>query len=117
MQYKLIGNNDTTNITKTILNNRGIENWEEYINIFQAPRDTYNNLTNLQEAVELFDMHFQAQDPIGILMDNDVDGVTSATLMYKYIKSLDCNYDVEVYVHQKNNLMMLVSDLKRLLET
>lgn len=35
-------------------------------------------------------------------MDNDVDGVTSATLMYKYIKSLDENYDVQVYVHEKN---------------
>lgn len=102
MRYKLIGSNNTDNVIKTILNNRGIENWEAYINLCCASRDSYINLTNIHKAIELFDKHFQNKDPIGILMDNDVDGVTSATIMYQYIKSLDEDYDVQVYVHEKN---------------
>lgn len=102
MQYKLIGTNNTNNIIKTILNNRGIEDWEAYINLCCASRDSYADLTNIDKAIELFDKHFQNKDPIGILMDNDVDGVTSATIIYQYIKSLDEDYDVQVYVHEKN---------------
>lgn len=102
MKYNLIGNNDTNNIIKTVLSNRGITKWEEYINLQQASRDTYNDLNNMTEAIELFDKHFQAQHPIAILVDNDVDGVTSATVMYKFIKALDDFYDVRMYVHKRN---------------
>lgn len=102
MQYKLIGTNNTDNIIETILNNRGIDRWEDYINLSMSDRCSYTKLTNLDAACELFDEHFQNKDSIGILMDNDVDGVASATLMYKYIKSLDEDYDVQVYVHEKN---------------
>ena len=108
MRYKLIGTNNTHNIIKTILYNRGIDEWEEYINLHSASRDSYTKLTNINQAVELFDKHFQAKNPIGILMDNDVDGVTSTTLMYKYIKSLDEDYDVQIYVHEKNKSHGLV---------
>lgn len=102
MKYKLIGNGDTSNIIKTILKNRNIDNWKEYINLSKSQSSAYSRLLNIKEAVELFDKHFQNNSPIGILSDCDVDGQCSAALMYKYIKSLDENYDVRVYVHKKN---------------
>lgn len=102
MKYKLIGSNDTNNIIKTVLNNRGIEDWKGYINLSKAPRDTYENLDNIAKAVFAFDMHYVQKHPIAILVDNDVDGVCSSTLMYKFIKALDPDYDVRMYVHQKN---------------
>lgn len=102
MQYKLIGINDTDNIIKTVLINRGIEDWKGYLNLNKAPRDTYHNLDNINKAVELFDQHFSNKHPIAILVDNDVDGAGSSTLMFKYIKVLDPDYDVRMYVHHKN---------------
>lgn len=102
MKYKLIGNNDISNIIKTTLNNRGIEDWEGYLNLNKALRDTYHNLDNIEKAVELFDFHFTNKHPIAILKDNDVDGACSSTIMYKFIKALDQDYDVRMYVHQKN---------------
>ena len=102
MKYKLIGTNNTTNIIKTILNNRGIEDWEDYLHLRWSDKSLCAKLTNIDAACDLFDKHFQNKDSIGILMDNDVDGVASATIMYQYIKSLDENYDVQVYVHEKN---------------
>lgn len=102
MKYKLIGNNNTDNIIQTTLHNRGIEDWEQYINLRCASRVSYKDLDNIQDAVKLFDKHFQKENPIAILMDNDVDGVCSATVMYKYIKEMDPDYDVRVYIHQNN---------------
>ena len=102
MKYKLIGSNDTNNIIKTVLNNRGIEDWNGYINLNEAPRDTYCNLDNIQEAVNMFDYHYANKHPMAILVDNDVDGICSSTLMYKFIKSLDQDYNVRMYVHRKN---------------
>ena len=102
MKYKLIGSNDTNNIIKTVLNNRGIEDWKGYINLSKAPRDTYHKLDNIDEAVDLFDFHYSHKHPIAILKDNDVDGACSATEMYQFIKALDPDYDVRMYVHRKN---------------
>ena len=102
MRYKLIGTNNTDNVIKTILNNRGIEEWEDYLHLRWSDTSLCAKLTNIDAACDLFDKHFQNKDPIGILMDNDVDGVASATIMYQYIKSLDEDYNVQVYVHEKN---------------
>lgn len=102
MKYKLIGSNDTNNIIKTVLNNRGIEDWKGYIDLNEAPRNTYGNLDNIEKAVEIFDYHYASRHPIAILVDNDVDGICSSTIMYKFIKALDPSYDVRMYVHKKN---------------
>lgn len=102
MRYNIIGNNDVDNILQTVLFNRGITDWKTYLSLNEAPRDTYKNLDYIDEAVQMFDKHFQAKNPIAILADNDYDGCTSCALMYKYIKDLDPDYDVRVYVHEKN---------------
>lgn len=104
MQYRLIKNslNDISNPIETVLKNRGIENVCEYLNLKKASRDSYLGLDYIDKAVEMFDKHFQRKDPIGILADNDVDGVCSATLTYKFIKDLNPDYDVRMYVHHKN---------------
>ena len=104
MKYELIQGslNDLNNPIETVLKNRGIDDVKQYLSLKTASRETYQNLDYIQEAVELFDKHFQAKNPIGILMDNDVDGVESCTLMYKFIKALDSDYDVRLYVHERN---------------
>lgn len=112
LKYKLIGNNDIKNLIKTVLNNRGIEDWSNYLQLKQSSRETYHDLSNIQEAVELFDYHYANKHPMAILVDNDVDGVSSATIMYNYIKTLDEDYDVRLYVHQKNKSHGLDGDFK-----
>lgn len=102
MRYKLIGTNDIKNIIKTALNNRGIEDWKSYLGLNRAQRDTYHNLDNIGKAIEVFDYHYSHKHPIAILVDNDCDGICSSTIMYKFIKALDPDYDVRMYVHQKN---------------
>lgn len=101
LRYKLIGNNDTSNIIKTVLQNRGIENWQEYTQLNSIDDEEYKGLDNINEAVECFASHIEDKDSIGILFDTDTDGICSGTIMYKYIKAVvpDCN--VHIIIHER----------------
>lgn len=104
MQYKLFENslNDKDNIIETVLLNRGIENPQEYLSLSESCTNDYNNLENIDKAVECFERHFEDGDSIAILVDCDPDGYTSAALMYKYIKELDEDYPVHYIIHSNN---------------
>ena len=104
MQYKLFKNslNDKDNIIETVLLNRGIENPQEYLNLDESCTNDYNDLENINKAVECFEKHFEDGDNIAILVDCDPDGYTSAALIYKYIKELDGNYPVHYIIHKNN---------------
>ena len=109
LKYKLTGNNDTTNILKTVLNNRGIENYNEYLALCDNCSDNWDNLNSIDEAVNCFDYHFCNKHKMAILSDTDVDGITSATMMYQYIKIMDVDYPVSIIVHKKNKSHGLAS--------
>lgn len=102
MKYNLIGENNKDNIIKQVLNNRGIDDWKGYLELNEAPRDTYKNLNNIDKAVKLFDKHFQQRNKMLILVDSDTDGIMSSTTIYKYIKELDVDYPVKLAVHINN---------------
>ena len=99
MKYKLIGSNDTSDIAKTILNNRGISNVNKYLHLDKDDIEDYNDLDNIQEAVECFVEHFENKKNIFIIPDEDADGYTSASMMYLYIKELDSKYPVHYILH------------------
>jgi single-stranded-DNA-specific exonuclease len=73
MQYKLFENslNDTNNVIETVLLNRGIENPQEYLNLNEDCTNDYNNLNNINKAVECFEKHFERRDDIAVLVDCD----------------------------------------------
>ena len=71
MQYKVVGSNDISNIIKTVLNNRGIDNWSEYIDLDSVDEDEHSKLDNIDMAVQCFASHIERGSDIGILFDTD----------------------------------------------
>ncbi len=71
MQYKLIGNNDTSNIIETVLHNRGVDNWREYLTLDSVDDEEYKGLDNIEQAVECFVAHMERGNEVGILFDTD----------------------------------------------
>ncbi len=73
LKYKLYQSslNDKDNIIETVLLNRGIENPQEYLNLNEDCTNDYNNLNNINEAVECFEKHFERRDDIAVLVDCD----------------------------------------------
>lgn len=114
MQYKLYenGNNDTSNILKEVLRNRGIDDYYRYLNLDESVVEPYQNLDNIEEAVSLFMKHFNQKNKIGILVDEDPDGFCSAAMMYLYIKQMDSNYPVGYILHGRAKVHGLSDDVK-----
>ncbi len=103
MRYKLIdgSRNDVSDIVGTVLRNRGIEKPQEYLNLSEDCINDYNNLDNINSAVECFLEHYNNRDKIAIIPDEDCDGYTSSAMLYLYIKSLDENYPIEYILHDQ----------------
>ena len=101
MQYRLIGSNDVNDIIKTTLQNRGIDNYKEYLKLDSVNDEEYNGLDNIHEAVECFAEHIENKAEIGILFDTDTDGICSGTIMYKYIKEVAPDCKIHVILHKR----------------
>ena len=73
MQYQLFANslNNRNKVIETVLLNRGIENPQEYLNLDKSCCNDYNNLENINKAVECFEKHFERRDDIAVLVDCD----------------------------------------------
>ena len=101
MKYKLIGSNDLSNVVKTTLINRGITNWQEYLDLNKLDDQECYGLNNIHEAVECFAKHMERGSEVGILFDTDTDGICSGTIVYKYIKALSPDTVVHAILHRR----------------
>ena len=103
MNYRLIKNslNDIDNPKQTILLNRGIENWKQYLNLSENCTHDFNLLDNIDKAVSCFINHIENKSRIHIIVDSDVDGYTSASMVYRYIKHLGEDINVTYSLHTK----------------
>lgn len=100
MKYRLYDNEITTdNVLEKILWNRGIKDYKKYLSLNKSVEISYNKLSNITNAVEVFMKHYENNDNISILVDSDPDGYTSAAAMYLYIKRLNADYPVTYIMH------------------
>lgn len=113
MQYRLYkdANNDTSNVLKEVLKNRGIDDHYTYMNLNESVIISYQNLDNIDEAVALFMRHFNEKNKISVLVDEDPDGFCSASMMYSYIKKMDEDYPVEYILHTRAKAHGLSDDV------
>ena len=104
MRYELIkgSKNGLNHPIETVLFNRGVDNCTKYLTLSENDIEQYDHLDNIDKAVECFAKHFENHHPIGVLVDTDTDGICSATIVAKYIWSLNENYPVYMIVHQRN---------------
>ena len=99
MEYKIIGTNNYKNPLYTFLENRNVKNVDGYINIDNSVVIPYYNLTNMDMAVETYKYHIENDNNICILVDPDVDGYTSATMIYSYTKNLNPKCKLTYLLH------------------
>jgi len=113
LQYKLYDNskNSKNNVLKEVLRNRGIEDYQQYLNLSDSVVIPYSNLDNIDKAVDLFLEHYEEKSKIGILVDEDPDGFCSAAMMYLYIKKIDEDYPVTYILHTRAKAHGLSNDI------
>ena len=81
--YKLVGENDINNAREQVLKNRGIT--EELLVVGEEVVEDYMNYDNIIEGCELLMKHIEEGNKILVVIDSDVDGITSASLLTNYI--------------------------------
>jgi len=113
LQYRLYDGSKSSksNVLETVLENRGITDCYRYMNLDDSVIIPYKKLDNIDEAVDCFEKHYENENTIAILVDEDVDGFCSAGMMYSYIKEMNPNYPVKYILHGKNKAHGLSNDV------
>lgn len=89
MKYKLIGENDYLfSLKEIIAKNRGVPSLNVLINLDSSVENSPYLLDNIEKARDLLIKHLNNMSRIHILQDSDFDGVTSATMLYNYLKEI-----------------------------
>ena len=96
---------------EAFFSNRGIDNYKEYMNLTSSCELSYDLLDHIDDAVQMLDAYLKDRKPIGILVDEDVDGFCSGAMMYNYIKRMDDNYPVSYIMHGKAKAHGLSDDV------
>lgn len=102
MNYKLRGNftKDSDFCLEEILKNRGVED----LDLFYQPKPEceldYHLLDNIIEGVDMLLKHLKNNSKICLVVDCDVDGQTSASIMWLYIKNIYPNANMMFTVHE-----------------
>lgn len=86
-----------------VLLSRGIETAEEAQRFLHPSLDDLRDpylLSDMRAAVDCIRDHLNRRSPITIYGDYDVDGITSSSILYTHLRSLDA--DVDVYLPDRH---------------
>lgn len=100
--------------TEQVLVNRGIpyEDIEHFLNLTDDDIESFNDLDNIEEAVNMMFHHLEKNSRILIQVDSDVDGFTSAALLYNYLRANYPESRIEYQVHdQKRHGLDMVDSI------
>lgn len=115
MQINLINEmNPNYTATEQILTNRGIpyDKINGFLNTTDSDINSFLDLDNMEAAVKMLFKHLNGNSRILIQVDSDVDGFTSAALLYNYLRANYPNVRVDYQVHdQKRHGLDMVDSI------
>ena len=98
MKYRINGEDIKNNYGAEILTRRGVKDVTRFMkpddNCLQSPYD----LDNIEEGVCLLLSKLNKGNKLAIIIDCDVDGFTSAAIIYNYLK-LVSEVEIDYYIH------------------
>ena len=83
---------DGDNLLLELLKLRGVEKPQELLNLSPQVLCDATGFRSISRAIELFNSHLNANSNIHIIIDSDVDGLTSASTMWGYISDSTEHY-------------------------
>lgn len=101
MNVKTLYKKDEQISLESYLIKHGIEDINEYLLPTGKYLDNCLSYINMREAVQNFKWHYLQEDPCYILSDSgDLDGITSACILYKYMKLLNPKWNIKILLHK-----------------
>ena len=83
-----------------ILKLKGIEDINSFLNPTIKNTESELLFDNIEKARDVFVKHIEDKSIIDLLVDCDVDGFTSASNIYQYIKRINPNIEIRCFIHR-----------------
>ena len=83
-----------------ILKLKGIEDINSFLNPTIKNTESELLFDNIEKARDVFVKHIEDKSIIDLLVDCDVDGFTSASNIYQYIKRINPNIEIRCFIHK-----------------
>jgi single-stranded-DNA-specific exonuclease len=99
-KYDVLGKVRFGNELEDILKLKGIKDIDSFLNPTIKNTESELLFDNIEKARDLFIKHISNKDVIDLLVDCDVDGFTSASNIYQYIKRLSPDIEVRCFIHK-----------------
>lgn len=100
MKYRLVNKPIKENYTITLLRERGVEDVTTFLSPGLSQVQSPQNLDNIMVGVALLLTNVGPNKSVLICADCDVDGYTSATIMYQYIKKMQPETEINYFLHE-----------------
>lgn len=89
MEYSLISPRDKTlTAIEQVLSNRGITDFEHYINTSDLDILDPSTIANMHEGAKMLMSHIKRESRVMVQIDSDADGYTSAAALINYLNKL-----------------------------
>lgn len=98
MKIKLQNKPIKSNYVYELLKERGIENVEKFLNPTIDCVQSCYDLDNIDAGVDLI-VNLAPEARVGLIVDCDVDGYTSAAIIYQFLKRLYPKININQYLH------------------
>lgn len=99
MKIKLVNEDIKTNYGINLLRARGVEDVEKFIKPTEDALQDWRDLKDIKKGVDLI-FALPGKAHIGIVVDCDVDGFTSASIIGQYLKEYLPQIDIKYYIHE-----------------
>ena len=104
MKYTIEGNNDYNgDVLKTILERRGIEDVDSFLKLDETTLEPIERYNGIQEGYELLLHHINKGSSIHLIVDPDVDGLTSSAKMILYLRDLEKVLNTKINITYHHN--------------
>lgn len=104
--YQLLGQVRFGSEVNDVLAMKGIKDIQSFLNPTKQSMESELLFDNIEEARDILVKHIENNSIIDLVVDCDVDGYTSAALIYQYIKQIKPSINIWYFIHQgKSHLL------------
>lgn len=101
MKYTLVNEVIRSDYSRKLMEVRGVSDYYSFLNPEEKHLQSPYQLDNLAKATEVLIQTLKDKDSvIYIVPDSDTDGLTSATIIWQYIKKISPNHNLQYFIHE-----------------